>query len=187
MKIIVALLLVAVAAGQGPDGPGGSDFTPPLANAGASVPPPSDDDLGGPDGVEADPPAAVGGSAFAAAPAAAAAAAGEGEPNPCECQCNSYTYTSRVRGRTQTNGNCNSLFRGRQWCYINYEARSQCRDTAVSNSGRAYSWEACKTPTRSDSKCSCLANGGLTVDNVCSCMCPPGSPNSCYDYYCVYY
>ena len=171
-------------AGQGPDGPGGGGIAPPLVNAGGSPPPPSDNDLGGPDGLGSDPPASVAGSAFAAAPAAAAAAGGEGEPNPCECQCNSYTYTSRVRGRTQTNGNCNSLYRGKQWCYINYETRSQCRDTQVSNSGRAYSWEACSTPTRDDYKCTCLANGGLNSQNVCNCMCPPGSPNSCFDLYC---
>ena len=77
-----------------------------------------------------------------------------------------------------------SQWLGRHWCYVSYNTRDQCRDTRISRSGRAYSFEACITPAVGSSRCTCLANNGLSTKSICNCMCPPGSPQSCFDTWC---
>jgi len=132
----------------------------------------------GPDDNGAQPPADV-----VVPVAAAAAAAGSNDvKNPCGCQCNSYTYA--CNSPSGECGNCKSRFQGKSWCYISQNARSNCRDTTISRSGRAYSFEACITPTQTSSKCSCLANNGIKKQTICECLCPPGSPSSCFNTWC---
>merc|ERR1712110_36215 len=128
----------------------------------------------GPDDEVAAPPSEV---------FAAAAAAADDTQNPCRCQCNTYTYT---RGG-EVHGNCKSVWGGDFWCYVNQKDRKHCRDIQYSKSGRAYSWEACITPTTGSGKCDCLAKNGLSKSAICECICPPGSPSDCYDKWCPRY
>lgn len=77
-----------------------------------------------------------------------------------------------------------SAFNGKKWCYVPWNEQHHCSDITISRSNKAWSFEACITPQRSSGKCSCLASSGLTRSDICRCMCPPGSPSSCYNNWC---
>ena len=56
------------------------------------------------------------------------------------CRCNDLTkYEARARTRV---GNCLTKYRGRKWCYVNYNA--DCGDVDRSSDGAShFSFEAC--------------------------------------------
>jgi len=72
----------------------------------------------------------------------------------CGCQCSSLTFQDKW-GRTQ--GNCKTADNtGATWCYVS--ARSSCVDkqqsVRFSQTGHAWSYEACSTPPTYSSQCS---------------------------------
>merc|ERR1711953_826009 len=72
----------------------------------------------------------------------------------CDCQCSSLTFQDKF-GRTQ--GNCKTADNtGATWCYV--DSRSSCldkqRSVRFSQSGHAWSYQACSTPPRHSAQCS---------------------------------
>jgi hypothetical protein len=72
----------------------------------------------------------------------------------CDCQCSSLTFQDKF-GRTQ--GNCKTADNtGATWCYV--DSRSPCldkqRSVRFSQSGHAWSYQACSTPPRHSAQCS---------------------------------
>merc|ERR1712107_688214 len=72
----------------------------------------------------------------------------------CDCQCSSLTFQDKF-GRTQ--GNCKTADNtGATWCYV--DSRSPCldkqRSVRFSQSGHAWSYQACSTPPRHSVQCS---------------------------------
>jgi len=72
----------------------------------------------------------------------------------CDCQCSSLTFQDKF-GRTQ--GNCKTADNtGATWCYV--DSRSPCldkqRSVRFSQSGHAWSYQACSTPPRHSPQCS---------------------------------
>merc|ERR1712038_1911486 len=72
----------------------------------------------------------------------------------CDCQCSSLTFQDKF-GRIQ--GNCKSADNtGATWCYV--DSRSSCldkqRSVRFSQSGHAWSYQACSTPPRHSAQCS---------------------------------
>merc|ERR1711936_985182 len=72
----------------------------------------------------------------------------------CNCQCSSLTFQDKF-GRTQ--GNCKTADNtGATWCYV--DSRSSCldkqRSVRFSQSGHAWSYQACSTPPRHSAQCS---------------------------------
>jgi len=72
----------------------------------------------------------------------------------CDCQCSHLTFQDKF-GRTQ--GNCKTADNtGATWCYV--DARSPCldkqRSVRFSQSGHAWSYQACSTPPRHSAQCS---------------------------------
>merc|ERR1711963_1345676 len=72
----------------------------------------------------------------------------------CGCQCSSLTFQDKF-GRTQ--GNCKTADNtGATWCYV--DSRSPCldkqRSVRFSQSGHAWSYQACSTPPPHSAQCS---------------------------------
>merc|ERR1711936_1356792 len=72
----------------------------------------------------------------------------------CNCQCSSLTFQDKF-GRTQ--GNCKTADNtGATWCYV--DSRSPCldkqRSVRFSQTGHAWSYQACSTPPRHSAQCS---------------------------------
>merc|ERR1719394_439622 len=80
----------------------------------------------------------------------------------CNCQCSSLTFRDKW-GRLQ--GNCNTADNtGAVWCYVDSAYSSSCRDLVhsqrFSRQGKAWSYEACSTPSRHSFQCSGGCGGG---------------------------
>merc|ERR1712226_1255005 len=78
----------------------------------------------------------------------------------CNCQCSSLTFQDKF-GRTQ--GNCKTADNtGATWCYV--DSRSPCldkqRSVRFSQSGHAWSYQACSTPPRHSTQCSGFGSSG---------------------------
>merc|ERR1711971_590425 len=78
----------------------------------------------------------------------------------CDCQCSSLTFQDKF-GRTQ--GNCKTADNtGATWCYV--DSRSPCldkqRSVRFSQSGHAWSYQACSTPPRHSAQCSNFGSSG---------------------------
>merc|ERR1712098_652819 len=74
----------------------------------------------------------------------------------CNCQCSSLTFRDKW-GRIQ--GNCRTADNsGAVWCYVDSTYSSSCRDLVhsqrFSHQGKAWSYEACSTPSRNSFQCS---------------------------------
>merc|ERR1711971_937542 len=79
----------------------------------------------------------------------------------CDCQCSSLTFQDKF-GRTQ--GNCKTADNtGATWCYV--DSRSPCldkqRSVRFSQSGHAWSYQACSTPPRHSAQCSAFGSSKL--------------------------
>merc|ERR1712080_654915 len=80
----------------------------------------------------------------------------------CNCQCSDLTFRDKW-GRVQ--GNCKAADNtGAVWCYVDSTHSSSCRDKVYSQrfsrQGKAWSYEACSTPSRYSSQCSGGFGGG---------------------------
>merc|ERR1712177_48391 len=80
----------------------------------------------------------------------------------CNCQCSDLTFRDKW-GRVQ--GNCKAADNtGAVWCYVDSTHSSTCRDKVYSKrfsrQGKAWSYEACSTPSRHSSQCSGGFGGG---------------------------
>merc|ERR1719419_1265625 len=73
--------------------------------------------------------------------------------DPCRCQCVFPAVTYSCPSASGLCGNCQSVYNGRQWCYVDGAAAHFCSDTAQSGSGRFWSFEACATPHVGSSLC----------------------------------
>jgi len=84
----------------------------------------------------------------------------------CNCQCSSLTFQDKF-GRTQ--GNCKTADNtGATWCYV--DSRSPCldkqRSVRFSQSGHAWSYQACSTPPRHSAQCSGFGSGNYQQGQV---------------------
>merc|ERR1712186_315205 len=85
----------------------------------------------------------------------------------CDCQCSSLTFQDKF-GRTQ--GNCKTADNtGATWCYV--DSRSSCldkqRSVRFSQSGHAWSYQACSTPPRHSAQCNGLGSGNYQQGVIC--------------------
>merc|ERR1712061_575934 len=85
----------------------------------------------------------------------------------CDCQCSSLTFQDKF-GRIQ--GNCKSADNtGALWCYV--DSRSPCldkqRSVRFSQSGHAWSYQACSTPPRHSAQCSGFGSGNYQQGVIC--------------------
>merc|ERR1712226_1654190 len=85
----------------------------------------------------------------------------------CNCQCSSLTFQDKF-GRTQ--GNCKTADNtGATWCYV--DSRSPCldkqRSVRFSQSGHAWSYQACSTPPRHSAQCSGFGSGNYQQGVIC--------------------
>jgi len=85
----------------------------------------------------------------------------------CDCQCSSLTFQDKF-GRIQ--GNCKSADNtGALWCYV--DSRSPCldkqRSVRFSQSGHAWSYQACSTPPRHSAQCNGLGSGNYQQGVIC--------------------
>merc|ERR1711963_935486 len=85
----------------------------------------------------------------------------------CDCQCNSLTFQDKF-GRTQ--GNCKTADNtGATWCYV--DSRSPCldkqRSVRFSQSGHAWSYQACSTPPPHSAQCSGFGSGNFQQGVIC--------------------
>jgi len=85
----------------------------------------------------------------------------------CDCQCSSLTFQDKF-GRTQ--GNCKTADNtGATWCYV--DSRSPCldkqRSVRFSQSGHAWSYQACSTPPRHSAQCSGFGSGNYQQGVIC--------------------
>jgi len=85
----------------------------------------------------------------------------------CGCQCSSLTFQDKF-GRTQ--GNCKTADNtGATWCYV--DSRSPCldkqRSVRFSQSGHAWSYQACSTPPPHSAQCSGFGSGNFQQGVIC--------------------
>merc|ERR1712184_230188 len=85
----------------------------------------------------------------------------------CDCQCSSLTFQDKF-GRIQ--GNCKTADNtGATWCYV--DSRSPCldkqRSVRFSQSGHAWSYQACSTPPRHSAQCSGFGSGNYQQGVIC--------------------
>merc|ERR1711963_1008976 len=85
----------------------------------------------------------------------------------CDCQCSSLTFQDKF-GRTQ--GNCKTAdTTGATWCYV--DSRSPCldkqRSVRFSQSGHAWSYQACSTPPPHSAQCSGFGSGNFQQGVIC--------------------